>query len=110
MPAGAPCEDPSPDGCKEESVCDGVNAWCPSRPRKLVGTACNDFNECTQVDKCAPDGRCYGELKGFEAGQECGCKTDEDCRDGNECSKDICDVEVCVLFVVFFLKIYILKV
>jgi hypothetical protein len=40
----------TPTGCKLEAVCNGIDAFCPSRPRKPVGTPCDDGDSCTSND------------------------------------------------------------
>mmetsp|Transcript_5987 Transcript_5987/g.10226 ORF Transcript_5987/g.10226 Transcript_5987/m.10226 type:complete len:842 (+) Transcript_5987:41-2566(+) len=91
LPEGSPCSDASPDGCKMPAKCDGASQFCPSRERKPVGTPCDDFDPCTDRDVCTLEGTCRGEYKGFDVSPGCGCKTDADCDDGNECTKDTCD-------------------
>ena len=66
------------------------------------GTACTDGMACTSADSCV-DGRCIG-TPDCPEGTHCDydngtcvtrlqCRADADCRDGNLCTHDTCDLE-----------------
>ncbi len=97
-PAGTPCDEGSgQNGNFCDSVCDGMGN-CDEAP---VAVSCDDANDCTGRDHCAPQIGCVNSSlpPGTVCGELCNTACDGagqcrgegiDCDDGNPCTADIC--------------------
>jgi hypothetical protein len=81
----------SDERCDRGTICEGgtCNDGCRNNDGCDRGTICRELvcvGGCAVDDDCAPDEICTGEaciIRGV------GCRTDEDCRDSDECDQDI---------------------
>jgi len=85
------CRNSAPTDCDDGDVCtadscDPVTGDCVNAP--LTGGACDDGNDCTELDTCN-GGACVGtEIDGC-------CNTVADCDDRNPCTDDACTNGAC---------------
>jgi MYXO-CTERM domain-containing protein len=73
--AGTPVVCTASDQCHDVGTCDPATGMC-SNPAKLDGTACNDGNMCTTMDRCMAGACVMGGTP--------------DCNDNNVCTTDTC--------------------
>lgn len=90
---------PAPPTCRGAGTCDSASGAC-SYPLAPPGTACNDGNSCSQLDRCDGTGSCLGSpmpCTGCTACDAGACvPTTGACDDGMACtSSDMCTSGTC---------------
>jgi len=80
-PIFTPCGD-AETGCFFEPFCDGILGICAGSFPK-VGFECDDGNECTAIDVCDFEGKCFG--VSAISGTSCGDSSDGECINPDSC-------------------------